>query len=132
MKMLAKVPILKTIDQYERTKILDACKNVEYNEGEYVIFEGEEGNEFFILLEGEAVATKLMEMDQEPVKVKSYKPGDYFGERALLKNATRAANIIAITDIKCLVFDRSSFNNLLGPIEHILKRNMEVYINYMK
>lgn len=131
MKFLAKVPILKTIDQYERSKILDACTHVEYKKGKYVIIEGEEGEEFFILLEGEAYATKLTETDDDPVKVKDYKAGDYFGERALLKNTTRAANIIAKTDIKCLVLNRDSFIKLLGPIEHILKRNMEIYISFI-
>jgi cAMP-dependent protein kinase regulator len=131
MKMLANVPILETIDYYERSKILDACRCVEFDEDESVINEGDPATEFYILIEGEAYATKCFDNQDGPVKVKDYSPGDYFGERALLKNEMRAASIIAKTNIKCLALDRSSFIKLLGPIEHILKRNMKIYINYI-
>jgi cAMP-dependent protein kinase regulator len=131
LKMLSKVPIFKTLGQYEILKILDACRHVEFDQGEYVITEGEPGEAFYILLEGKAVATKLLDDSLQPKRVIGYKSGDYFGERALLKNATRSANIIAETGIKCLMLNRVDFKKLLGPIEDILKRNMKIYINYI-
>lgn len=131
LKMLANVPILKTLGQYERSKILDACRHVEFDQGEYVIIEGEPGEEFYILLEGKAHATKLLDDSLSPQRVKDYKAGDYFGERALLKDTTRDANIVADTHIKCLMLSRDDFKKLLGPIEDILKRNMKIYINYI-
>lgn len=48
-------------------------------------------------MSGTAVATKTLEPGNAPVEVLKYGPGDYFGERALLKNEPRAANIIAKT-----------------------------------
>ena len=56
-----------------------------------------------------------------------YQSGDFFGERALIKNESRAANVIAKT--KCIVIslDRHSVKRLLGPIEELLKRNFELY-----
>lgn len=48
-----------------------------------------------MISEGEAVATKVLEAGKPAQKVLSYKRGDYFGERALLTNEARAANIIA-------------------------------------
>lgn len=56
-----------------------------------------------------------------------YKAGDYFGERALIKNEPRAANVIAKTDCSVLTMDRHSVKRLLGPIEVMLKRNFEIY-----
>ena len=55
---LQKVQILSTMDNYERSKLADAFKELTYNDGEYIIKEGEEGNAFYIVEEGEAVATK--------------------------------------------------------------------------
>jgi CRP-like cAMP-binding protein len=40
-----------------------------------------------------------LEPGNAPVEVFKYGPGDYFGERALLKNEPRAANIIAKTQL---------------------------------
>jgi cAMP-dependent protein kinase regulator len=62
--------------------------------------------------------------------VKHYKEGDYFGERALLKNEPRAANIIAESKLQVVLLDRKSFRRLLGPIDQILMRNMENYSKY--
>ena len=57
-----------------------------------------------------------------------YQVGNYFGERALLTNETRAASI-QVTSDKCIVLtlQRDTFNRLLGNLEDILKRNMAQY-----
>lgn len=59
-----------------------------------------------------------------------YKYGDYFGERALLKNEPRAANVIAKSDCVLVSMDRHSVKRLLGPLEQLLKRNFEIYEKY--
>ena len=60
-----------------------------------------------------------------------YSSGDYFGERALMKNEPRAANVIAKTDCVVLCLDRHSFKRLVGPIEDILKRKLELYEDFV-
>jgi cAMP-dependent protein kinase regulator len=57
----------------------------------------------------------------------NYKVGDYFGERALLKNEPRAANVVAKTKVTVVLMDRHSFKRLMGPLEDILKRNLDLY-----
>ena len=59
-----------------------------------------------------------------------YKAGDYFGELAILKNEPRAANVIAKTKLKTVCLDRNSFKRMLGPLDEILKRNMNAYSKY--
>lgn len=59
-----------------------------------------------------------------------YKEGDYFGELALLRNEPRAASVIAKVDCQCVSLDRHSFKRVLGPLEEILKRNIDIYIKF--
>ena len=87
------------MDEYERSKLADAFKECWYKPEEFVIKEGEEGQTFYLIMSGQAVATKTLEPGNAPVEVFQYGPGDYFGERALMKNEPRAANIIATTQL---------------------------------
>ena len=88
------------MDQYEKLKLSDAFVEVKYTKGEYIIKEGDIGHVFYIISDGEAVATKVLKEGEAPVEVKHYKKGEYFGERALLTNEARAANIIVTVRVK--------------------------------
>jgi len=57
--------------------------------------------------------------------VQSYKKGDYFGEIALIRNEPRQCTVKAKGSCVVLGLDRRAFKRLLGPLENILKRNME-------
>lgn len=120
--------ILKTMEPYERSKLADVLKEKDYTKGQVVIHEGEEGNELFFIVEGEAYASKQLEPGKSSTKVKNYHKGDYFGEMALIKSEPRAANVIAKTSLKVCFLDRHSFKRLLGSVETLLKRNMDLYL----
>ena len=86
------------MDASERSKLADAIHEKWYNQGDFVIREGETGDDFYMLMSGTAIATKTIEPGKPPHEVAQYKEGDYFGERALLQGEPRAANIIATSD----------------------------------
>ena len=118
------------MDTYERAKIADVIQEQDFNAGSEVIREGDDGSVFFLIIYGEAYATKVIEGKQKDVK--QYKAGDYFGELALLKNAPRAATVIAKSQLKLASIDRDSFRRLLGPLDNILMRNISSYQNYIQ
>ena len=121
------MPILTNMDKYERSKIADAIKEVRFSEGDNIIRQGDQGDVFYILVEGSCIAT-LNDNKSKPVM--TYGPGDYFGELALLRGDPRAANVIAQADCKLIQLDRKSFKRLLGPLDKILMRNMNNYMKY--
>lgn len=51
--------------------------------------------------------------ESQPKHLKSYEPGEAFGELALLYNAPRAATIVAKTDSSLWVLDRNTFNHIV-------------------
>ena len=128
-EFLKSVKLLESMDHYERSKLGDAIKEATFKKGDTVIKQGEEGNRFFVIVEGEAAAFKSID-GGSPQEVMQYKEKDYFGELALLKNEPRAASVVCKTDLKCVTLDRNSFKRLLGPLDEILRRNMGLYANY--
>jgi len=129
---LKSVELLSTVEPYELTQICDALRSGSFNNGDYVIKEGEMGDVFYIIEEGNAIATKTLEPGKPPEKVKEYKRGDFFGELALIKGEPRAANIVAVSPLKVVSLDRNSFKRLLGPVEDLLKRNESTYVKFIK
>ena len=126
-KCLKNVKILDSVSIYERSQIADAVKEEKFKAGDYVIKQGDIGDVFYMISEGEAAAYKVFEEGGKEEEVFKYASGDYFGEIALLKNEPRAASVVAKSELIVIKLDRNSFRRMIGPLEEILKRNMENY-----
>jgi len=123
---LSSVTLLERMNSNERDKMCDALKQEKFNAGDEIIKQGDPGEKFYIVEEGECIVMKAV--GDEPAKeVLQYARGDYFGELALLHNEPRAATVMAKTVVEVLVLDRKSFKSMLGPLEDILRRNIQRY-----
>jgi cAMP-dependent protein kinase regulator len=130
---LRTVPILQTLNATEVAKIADSLEPVEYNEGETIIEQGDIGDTFYLMLEGEALVKKTLQPSVQSEEVGHLRPGDYFGEISLITDQPRAASVIAAAGgCRCVYLDRPTFIRLLGPCMDLLKRNMEQYKKYEK
>ncbi|XP_075462627.1 cGMP-dependent protein kinase 2 isoform X1 [Ascaphus truei] len=125
---LRSVSLLKKLPEDKLMKIVD-CLEVEYYEkGDYIIREGEEGSTFFIIARGKVKVTQSAEGYQEAQLIKMLDRGDYFGEKALISEDVRSANIIAEdNDVECLAMDRETFNQTVGTYEE-LQKYLEGYV----
>ena len=89
--------------------------------GTEVTRQGDEGNEFFVVVEGDATAT----VDGD--EVGTIGAGGFFGEMALLDGAERIATVTAATPMKVLVLDRHDFNEMLAiAMPEVTPRLLEV------
>lgn len=125
---LKKVEILSELEQYEYWKIADALQPISFKKDDVIVKQGDEGNNFFIVIEGEAICS--IEKEGEIHEMLRYGPGGYFGEIALIKDQPRAATVTAAGPVSCVTLDRNAFTRLLGPIMDILKRNIDNYKKY--
>ncbi|KDR83579.1 hypothetical protein GALMADRAFT_55505 [Galerina marginata CBS 339.88] len=131
-QFLSTVTLLSSLDAPERSKIADALISSVYMDGEAVVRQGEMGDSFFFIEEGEAIVTKTQQTengDIRELKVGHLKKGDYFGELSLLRLAPRAATVSAIYRVdqsaprlKVAALDEAAFTRLLGPLREIMER----------
>ena len=82
-----------------------------YKAGQIVFFEYEPGDSFYLIQSGRVKIVKIFGNIEKTIDI--LKPGEFFGEMALLENAPRSASIIAIDDCKLLEFNRSNFEILM-------------------
>uniref|UniRef100_A0A3Q3EUK9 cGMP-dependent protein kinase n=1 Tax=Labrus bergylta TaxID=56723 RepID=A0A3Q3EUK9_9LABR len=93
-----------------------------YDKGEYVIREGEEGSTFYIIAQGKVKVTQTTEDHKLPQIINTLHKGDYFGEKALISDDVRSANIIAEENgVECLVIDRETFDQTVGTFNELQK-----------
>jgi len=112
---LSKVSLLASMDAYERSQLADTLKPETFDGGQIVVNQGEIGQKFYIIEEGEAAATK------NGIEVMRYSSGDYFGELALIRNQPRAATVTCVARSKLLSIDSASFKRLLNVADLLEK-----------
>jgi len=67
----------------------------------------------YVLESGSLKCTKVFPGTTEPKMLKTYMPGEGFGELALLYNCPRAATITALETSVVWKLDRDTFNNIV-------------------
>lgn len=113
---LQKVPLLQSMNDYERSQLADALKLEVFSDGQTIMTQGEMGHKFYILEEGEVIATK------GGIQVMAYAVGDYFGELALIRDQPRAATCTSKGVCRLLSIGSSTFKRLLN-VDELMKRS---------
>lgn len=78
--------------------------------GEAVVRQNDPGDQLFIVESGELEATAVI--GNRTVKLGQLKPGDFFGEFALLKGSKRTATVTALTPVRLWTLSAKSLNEL--------------------
>eukprot|EP01039_Chlorochromonas_danica_P011259 gene11259-12558_t len=120
LKTLKKVELLKCLNVTQMQRLIDLLNEASFRSGDYVIRQGEPGDTFYLLVSGQCDCTINQPDGNPPKVVMQLKEESYFGERALLESKPRAANVIAVTDIKVLYIGKTAFEEVLGPLAQII------------
>jgi len=124
--VLQNVPLLESLTEVQLEKLAEAIELVNFEANERIITKGEPGNVFYILKSGTVLCTDAG--DNTALEDLVLGPGEYFGERALMTNEPRAANVTAQTNVVAMALDRQAFDELLGPLRDVIDQNMGVRV----
>uniref|UniRef100_A0A8I3WEY9 Protein kinase cAMP-dependent type I regulatory subunit beta n=1 Tax=Callithrix jacchus TaxID=9483 RepID=A0A8I3WEY9_CALJA len=106
-KAISKNVLFAHLDDNERSDIFDAMFPVTHIAGETVIQQGNEGDNFYVIDQGEVDVYVNGEW------VTNISEGGSFGELALIYGTPRAATVKAKTDLKLWGIDRDSYRRIL-------------------
>jgi len=82
--------------------------------GEVVIKQGEEGDFFYIIVQGKCTVTRETPMSREGIKLAELGVGDTFGEEALIAEAKRNATVTMLTDGVLMRLNKQDFRELMN------------------
>jgi MFS family permease len=101
--LLRAVPLFRPLSQPAFELLANRLIPVDASAGAAMIREGEPGDRFFAIEEGEAVVTVVGR------EIARLGPGDHFGEIALLRDVPRTATVTAATHLRLLALEREDF-----------------------
>lgn len=112
LEFVAHLPLFSSLSPSDYPKLAAAFTTRSYPPGDVVFKQGDVGDTFCIIQSGCAAVKVQMPAAQEAEKVAELKPGDFFGEMALLHDQPRNATIEALDMLLVHVLSRSDFNKL--------------------
>jgi CRP-like cAMP-binding protein len=104
---LQQVTFFSACSRKDLRKVAKRSKDRRVAAGTTIVNEGENGTEFFVILEG------TVSVSREGRRIATLGPGSAFGELALLVDAPRNATVVADTDVGLVVVAQREFEGLL-------------------
>jgi diguanylate cyclase (GGDEF)-like protein len=119
---LARTPLFHGLRRSELGALARMADDLDFPAGRVLCREGEQGREFFVILEGEVEITKGED------RVRALGPGEFFGEIALVERSRRSTTVTALTPLRAFVFSGQSFWNLLALNSSVERRVLQQLI----
>jgi hypothetical protein len=120
IRHLQRVPLFSGLTEDELRRVAELSRIAEAPADTVITQIGEPGDSFFVIIDG-AVAVRT------PVGAGSQlQPGDFFGEMSLLDGEPRSATIVATSDVRLLIVDRSHFWRLLDETPDLVRRILTI------
>lgn len=122
LRLLAAVPMLSGMHQDSLVRLARASRFVDVPKGEYLFQQHDPADALYILRSGE-LAIILSSIDGREMIIDEIRPGDCFGEVALLASGERTAGAQAREKSEVLEIRAKPFLDVLDS-DHLLARNM--------
>ncbi len=125
LELLRAVPIFSELSEQDIASLARLTSRRRFPKDAVIFFENEEGDFFFMIVEGRIKVTILGD-DGREVILSMLMPGDFFGEMALLDNEPRSATAIAVEESELLSLHRTDFQSVLTDNRSIMGALMKV------
>jgi diguanylate cyclase (GGDEF)-like protein len=119
--LLRRTRLLETLPDDELERLLRSCREVSLVPGEALCHEGEVGRAMYVVLSGNLVVSKGGK------QVAVGRPGDCFGEMALIESRERSATLRALDDTLMLEIPEAAFREQLASLPGPLMALLNVF-----
>jgi CRP-like cAMP-binding protein len=92
-----------------------------------IISEGDQGDEFFLMVEGEVTVSSSSQAAGKPFATLGV--GEFFGEASLISGEPRNATITSRSNVATYVLDKNSFKEAIDTSETFREQLLKVYFH---
>lgn len=104
---LSRAPLFAGLSRKQLNQLAQLSEDMEFPAGKVLIKEGDIGQEFFVIVDGDVEVTS----NGDPIATRG--GGEFFGEIALLEDTPRMATVTAKTPVRTFVLTRRDFRHLV-------------------
>ncbi len=112
---LSRVPLFKRLEPHELEKLAEEVDQVNYKTGDVIFNERDRGDALYVVETG-SVRIWVWDQDVQEVTLAELKPGEFFGELAVLDRGERSTSATAIVDTHLHRLSSDDFQQFL--MEH--------------
>jgi len=120
-EFLRPIELFKTLTPRQLTDVAEKMSKRHYAVGETIIREGDPGEEFFLVSDGEV---EVIRADHEVARLG---PGNFFGEVALISGEPRNATVVAESEVDAYLLGKSDFEAALAASQSFRDQLYRVY-----
>jgi CRP-like cAMP-binding protein len=118
---LGHAPLFKNLARGDLVQLAMATEDLEVEAGKVLAREGEIGQEFFVIVDGEVSVSK------DGAEIRRLGAGEFFGEIALIWDSPRrTATVTSATPVRFFVLTRQAFRGLIDHHPDIEAKVLEV------
>lgn len=111
-KVIESVEIFAPLSAQEKEAVGQGAIKAVYAPGELILRRGDPGDSMFVIYRGN-VEVRLPSRDGNTQQVAELKPGNFFGEMALLTGEPRNADVITVSEVETLEIRKGVLQQLL-------------------
>jgi CRP/FNR family cyclic AMP-dependent transcriptional regulator len=115
---LRRAPLFEDLSRKELVQLARVSEDLEVPAGKVLCREGDVGQEFFVIVDGE------VEVTRNGKRVTMRGGGDFVGEIALLEDTPRMATVTAKTPLRLFVLTRRDFRHLVDENRSVERKVM--------
>ncbi|HEY3312189.1 MAG TPA: DUF1003 domain-containing protein [Anaerolineales bacterium] len=105
---LRDIALFSEMDEQEVAGIRAIMDELKFRSGQTITREGETGNLFHVITEGEVQVT-IRDADGNDIVLNDLGPGGFFGELSMLTSEPRSVRVHAVTNVTTLALERDEF-----------------------
>jgi putative ABC transport system ATP-binding protein len=120
-EFLRPIELFKTLTPRQLTDVAEKMSKRHYAAGETIIRKGDPGEDFFLVSDGEV---EVIRADHEVARLR---PGDFFGEVALISGEPRNATVVAQNAVDTYVLGKADFEAALATSQSFRDQLYRIY-----